>query len=130
MNAEKIAFALLQVAGVTNLVGTRIYFDARPEEDPLPAIVYTVVDEIDDLPIDATPGSIPATARIQVSGLAATAEQRSQLAEQIALAGDRKSGTIAGITVTAVMIDRGPTGYDALVDTYYQSVDYLIHFQR
>ena len=131
MSAEAIAYALLTGAtGVTALVSNRIYFDARPETDPLPAVVYQVVSDIDDLPIDATPGSIPATARIQINCLAASAEARTELARQVTLAGDRKSGTFAGITTRAVLTDRGPSSYDALVDTYQQSVDFLIRYVR
>lgn len=131
MNAEKVTLALLEAAaGVTTLVGQRIYFDARPEADPLPALVYQVVIDLPERPIDATPGVVPVTARIQVNCLAATAEARSNLAEQVYLAGDRKSGAYSGITVLAVFPEKGPSSYDAMVDTYQQPVDFLIHYLR
>lgn len=131
MNAEKITKTLLEAAsGVTALAATRIYFDARPEADPLPALVYQVISDQPERPIDATPGSIPVTARIQINCLASTAEARSNLAEQVYMAGDRQSGLIAGITVMAVFPEKGPSSYDALVDTYQQPVDFLIHYLR
>lgn len=41
MSAETDVYdALRLAAGVIALVGTRIYPDARPQDDPLPAIVY------------------------------------------------------------------------------------------
>jgi hypothetical protein len=42
MSAETVLKATLDgAAGVTALVSTRIYPDARPQDDALPAIVYT-----------------------------------------------------------------------------------------
>lgn len=42
MSAETVLKATLDgAAGVTALVGTRIYPDIRPQDDALPAIVYT-----------------------------------------------------------------------------------------
>jgi hypothetical protein len=131
MSAESITLALLEAAaGVTALVGSRIYFDARPEADPLPALVYQVISDGDSPPIDATPGSTPALARVQINCLAATAEQRTALAEQVYQAGAKKSGEIAATHVQAVFPERGPSSYDAMVETYQQPVDYLIHFIR
>lgn len=131
MSAEAITLALLEAApGVTVLVGSRIYFDSRPEGDPLPALVYQVVSDLDVPPIAATPGSIPAQARIQINCLAASAEARTALAEQVYQAGVRQSGEIAATHVQAVFPERGPSSYDAMVDTYQQPVDYLIHYIR
>lgn len=131
MNAEKVTLALLEAApGVTAIVGSRIYFDARPEADALPAVVYQVVSDTDRLPIKAGGGSVPATARIQLNCLAATAEARSALSDAVLQAGDRKSGPYAGVTVTAAIADKGPSSYDALVATYQQPVDFVIHYIR
>lgn len=131
MHAEKATNALLEAAtGVTDLTASRIYFDARPESDPLPAIVYQVVSDTPTRPIDATEGSIPALARVQINCLAHTAEQRSTLVEAVYQAGDRKSGTYSGVTVQAVLPEKGPSSYDALVDTYQQPVDFILHYLR
>ncbi len=41
MSAERDLYAALSGASaVTDLIGSRIYPDARPEDDPLPAVVY------------------------------------------------------------------------------------------
>lgn len=41
MSAEADVKTALGVAGVTALVSDRVYPDIRPQDDPLPAIVYT-----------------------------------------------------------------------------------------
>lgn len=40
MSAESATKTALEAAGVTALVGTRVYPDVRPQDDALPAIVY------------------------------------------------------------------------------------------
>lgn len=56
-------------AGVAALVGTRIYPQVRPQADPLPALVYTVVD---DIPAGSLAGwtSGLSNARVQIDAYA------------------------------------------------------------
>jgi hypothetical protein len=132
MRAEAIIKALLEAAtGVTALVGSRLYALARPEGDALPAVVWSVISDMPRPPFDATPGSEPCSARLQVNCLGSSAAATKALAEQVRLACHLKSGTIAGITVIAVLQDvAGPDSYDPLVDTYQQAVDFIVHYLR
>lgn len=132
MRAEKVIKALLEAApGVTALVGSRLYAVTRPELDPLPAVVWSVISDMPRPPFDATAGSEPCSARIQINCLGAGVAAVKALVEQVRLACHLQSGTVAGITVIAVLQDvAGPDSYDALVDTYQQSVDFVVHYLR
>lgn len=132
MRAEKVIYTLLNAAaGVTALVGTRIYAVTRPEGDALPAIVIDAISDTPQSPIDASAGPEPMLARIQVNCLGATPESVKSLLDQARLACHLKSGTIASITVNMVLQDAsGPDSYDALVETYMQPIDFIIRYQR
>lgn len=131
MSAEIITKALLEAdSGVVALVGAQIWLDARPEGEPLPALVMHIISEADVPPIDATPGLIPVEARVQIDCHAATAAGRQALVAAVLAAGDRKSGTVAGAAVEYVFVERGPSRYDALVEVFEQPVDYLMRYLR
>jgi hypothetical protein len=132
MTAERIIYTLLTGnAGLVALVGTRIYYDARPEDDPLPAIVYSSISDTPTPPIDSTTGLEPCTARLQINCLATTAAARQQLLEGVIAALHKQSGSIAGNTTQAVLQSTaGPSQYDALLGIYSLSVDFTVHYLR
>lgn len=132
MIAEKVLKALLEAAaGVTALVSTRIYADYRPEGDALPAIVLLPISDIPSPPIDATAGSEPYAARVQVMCCAATPIAVRNLVEQVRLACHKQSGSIAGATVMAVLQDiTGPANWDHTIETADQSVDFTVRYLR
>lgn len=132
MSAELVVKALLEAsAGVVALVGTRLYSGARPEGDPLPALVWQEVSDAPRPPIDVTPGAEPMTGRIQVNCLGRSSAEVKSLKDAVIAACHKASGTISGITVQAVLQEpAGPRNYDALVDTWYQSVDFIVHYLR
>lgn len=131
MRAEKVIKALVAVAGVTALTGTRQYGMTRPEDDALPALTWMVVSDGPEPPIDATAGLEPCSARVQVNCLGATVEAAKELAEQVRLACHLKSGSIGGVTVMAVTQDiGGGESYDALVEIYTQSLDFIVRYMR
>ncbi len=130
MRAESILYALLGASpGLSALVGTRIYLDTRPEEDPLPAVVYELIHEKQD---DARTGERETvTARLQVNCLAAVAEDAVAVREQVRLAAHNQSGVIAGYTVIACLEESaGPDSYDHLVNIYAKPMDFIIHYLR
>ncbi len=130
MRAESILYALLGASpGLSALVGTRIYLDTRPEEDPLPAVVYELIHEKQD---DARTGERETvTARLQVNCLAAVAEDAVAVREQVRLAAHNRSGVIAGVTVIACLEESaGPDSYDHLVNIYAKPMDFIIHYLR
>ena len=130
MRAESILYALLGASpGLSALVGTRIYLDTRPEEDPLPAVVYELIHEKQD---DARTGERETvTARLQVNCLAAVAEDAVAVREQVRLAAHNRSGVIAGVTVIACLEESaGPDSYDHLVNIYAKPMDFILHYLR
>ncbi len=130
MRAEAILYALLNVSpGLAALVGNRIYLDTRPEEDPLPAVVYELVHEKQD---DARAGERETvTARMQVNCLAAVAEDAVNVREQVRLAAHNRSGVIAGVMLIACLEESaGPDSYDHLVNIYAKPMDFIIHYLR
>jgi hypothetical protein len=132
MSAELAVYTLLaNHTGLGNLVSQRIYADARPELDPLPAVVYATISDTPTPPIDATAGLEPCTARVQVNCLCTSAAARKCLTEQVIAALHKQSGSIAGVSVQAILqSSAGPSQYDALVDVYSQSVDFIVHYLR
>ena len=132
MKPEKVLFTLLSAgAGVTALAGTRIYSEVAPQGTVKPFIVLSLVDDMPDYPIDATPGSDPWTGRIQAICLGASSESSKGLAEACMTACYKKNGLIGGVQVVAVLIaTRGASHYDMDVDTYQQSVDFIVHYYR
>ena len=132
MSAEVVIKTLLDAAaGLTALVSTRKYSGARPEGDPLPAVVWTEVSDVPLPPIDITTGSEPMTGRIQVNCLATTSAGVKALKDAVIAACHKQSGSLGGITVQSVLQDvAGPRSYDALVDTYQQPVDFIVQYLR
>ncbi len=130
MRAETILYALLGASsGLSALVGTRIYLDTRPEEDPLPAVVYELIHEKQD---DARTGERETvTARLQVNCLAAVAEDAVAVREAVRIACHNQSGAIAGHTVIACLEESaGPDSYDHLVNIYAKPMDFILHYLR
>jgi hypothetical protein len=132
MKAETVIKTLLESAApVTALVGQRIYLDARPEADPLPAVVFELISNRHDQPAFAGMGSELSTARIQINCLARTAEEAVTLRESVRTACHVQSGVIGGVTVMANLADiSGPDSYDALVDIYTKPVDFILRYLR
>ncbi len=132
MSAEIVIKTLLDAsAGVAALAGTRLYSCARPEGDPLPALVWQEVSDAPRPPIDITAGAEPMTGRIQVNCLGRTSAEVKSLKDAVISACHKQSGTISGITVQAILQEpAGPRMYDALVDTWFQSVDFIVHYLR
>jgi hypothetical protein len=97
----------------------------------LPAVVYATISDTPTPPIDATAGLEPCTARVQVNCLCTSAAARKSLTEQVIAALHKQSGSIAGVSVQAILqSSAGPSQYDALVDVYSQSVDFIVHYLR
>ncbi|MBK9309182.1 MAG: DUF3168 domain-containing protein [Rhodocyclaceae bacterium] len=132
MSGELVVKALLEnSAGVGALVAGRLYSLHRPEADVLPAIVWVEVSDVPRPPIDSTPGSEPCIGRVQINCLGRSSAEVKQLKDAVVSACHKQSGTIAGITVQAVLEDvAGPRTYDPLVDTYQQSVDVIVYYIR
>ncbi len=132
MKAETVIKTLLEAsAELVALTGTRIYLDARPEADPLPAVVFELISNRHDQPAFPGMGSELSTARIQVNCLARTAEEAVALREAVRAACHVQSGVIGGVSVVANLADiAGPDSYDPLVDLYTKPIDFILRYLR
>lgn len=132
MSADTVIKTLLEAAaGITALVGTRVYADHRPEGDPLPALVFSVISETPDTPFNAVAGPEPVTGRIQVAAQAATRAGARELIRQARLACHKQSGSFGGVETSCVVESTtGPDSYDPLVDTYQQTIDFVVNYTR
>ncbi len=130
MKAEAAIYAMLNASSaVAAIVGSRIYLDTRPEADPLPAIVYSLVSEKQD---NARIGDTETvTSRMQVVCLGNVADVLVTLRENVRLACHNQTGVFGGTEVIYSLLDSaGPDTYDELVNIYAKSSDFLIHFTR
>lgn len=132
MRAERVIKTLLEAtAGVTSVVGTRIYGGQIPQDPQLPAISYTKISAIDIPPISASAGQNIAQGRVQVTAFAVDYPTTKTLLEAVYQGLRYRSGTIDTVVVISVMPDvEGPDIYDPELLQFYQSRDFLVtHYQ-
>lgn len=132
MKAEQVVLSLLaNAAGVTALVGSRIYGLMLPQKPAYPALVYTAVSSVDVPPINVFAGANIARSRIQVSAFAVDYPGVKGLLEQVRLACSYKNGTIATFSVVSVLPDvEGPDLWEENFLVPYQSRDFIVtHYQ-
>jgi len=132
MSADTVIKTLLDAAaGITALVGTRVYADHRPEGDALPALVFSVISETPDTPFNAVAGPEPVTGPVQVAAQAATRARGRGLIPQAGLACPKQSGRFCRVGTSCVVESTtGPDSYDPLVDTYQQTIDFVVNYTR
>jgi len=130
MKPETVIYTLLNASSaIAAQVGAKIYLDTRPEADPLPAITFGLISDVQDgaRPID--PELV--TARVQVNCMGNVADDLVNLRENVRLACHNRSGTIGGIEVVAcIQQSMGPDTYDELVNVYLKPIDFKIHYVR
>lgn len=71
---------LLAAAPVTNIVGTRVYWDDRPQGSPLPAVLLTVISDIRDQTLKDFD---ILQARVQADAIGTTFAQKKALKEAV-----------------------------------------------
>lgn len=132
MSPEKVIYTLLAAdAPLAGLVSTRIYQDARPEEDALPAAIVALVSDVVTGRISDTPGNQLYVARVEVIGIAQGSAAAKQIADAAMAALNYSSGVVAGVTVVSIIATgRGPGIYDGLTGLYTQPADFLITYYR
>ena len=132
MSADQIVRALLDSdSELSGIVETRIYSDTRPEKDPLPAVVLSVISDQPDSPINGGVGREPCTGRIQVSCFSRSAAEVRSVVAKVVGATHKQSGVILGFQVTAVLQESsGPSSYDEQVGIYMIPVDVIVNYVR
>lgn len=132
MNAEKAIYArLAAVAGVTSLVGTRIYPMKAPQNPTFPMIVFQRIsaERIGNLGADTD----MVEARIQVSCHDSGSDAYDgikSLANQVRLALQRSDGTFGGVTVDDMWIESDQDIYDPQTEDFFVAIDVLVRHRE
>lgn len=103
MIEEALYTRLSGFAGLTALVGTRVFPLKLPPGTALPAVSFQLIDAQRDR-LSGQDGA-DRGAQFQFDSWAGTYEAAKAVAVQVVAALDRWSGTVAGVVVTASFID-------------------------
>lgn len=128
MTAEQALYAYLSnEAGITNIVGDRIYPGVRPQDSELPAISYLRISGPEHHNIDV------AFPRFQISAWAATYNEAKTLGNEIKAAFQRFKGTMGGAqgvdVIQGVLLNDNDI-YESDTRVYHNPVDIkLIHWK-
>lgn len=121
---EVIQTRLAATAGLTALVGTRIYWLHVPQETATPYVAHFEVSQITRPHAMGTdPGDV--VSRWQVSVFADTPSTAKDCAEQVRAALQRYRGTVSGVTVDDVL---GPENRIQLFDDAAQVCHFVQDF--
>lgn len=128
MNPELIVASMLNVAGVTNLVGSRRAMGQLPQNTAFPALVYTIVDSTPMPHLNYSVERQMARARIQINPIAKTIPEVKSILDAIRAAMDFKLQQVyANKTVISSRMELlGPIEKDDDLGVWTQSVDYML----
>lgn len=128
MNPELIVAAMLNVAGVTNLVGNRRAMGQLPQNTAFPALVYTIVDATPMPHLNYSVERQMARARIQINPIAKSIPEVKSILDAIRAAMDFKLQQVyATKTVISSRMELlGPIEKDDDLGVWTQSVDYML----
>ena len=128
MSAELITAALLNVSGVTALVGTRRAVSQLNQNTAMPALVYESIGTSPVMTLNASFGAQLLTSRVQVTALALDAAGVDSVLAAVMSAMNLKSGGYAGKSVISVVRDlRTGISKDNDAGIWYASQDFIIH---
>lgn len=128
MSAIAVCNALLSAAaGVTAIVGTRLYPSMVPEGVALPAAVMRLVSNTRVGVVDAAAPLHVYRARVQVNALSADFVQAQVLRLAVKAAMRFKRGAIGGVTVTSIVDDVDlPDDYDNELHAFVAPADFIV----
>lgn len=126
MKAEKALAALLDAAaGVTALVGTKIYGCAAPDEAAAPLVIYAKQSAEREPYLDA--GTNIVRARVAVLCVAATYPSLKALGEAVRVALNNQAGTFGGVLVEDLALsEEGPDEYEPGLKEFAQQFVYTV----
>lgn len=113
-------------AGISALVGTRIYPLVAPEGAVMPCIVYQRIGG--SRVVSHSGDSELARPRIQVSAWAETYDEAKSIAEAVVAATSGYSGTWGSVSIGAVEVEDGPDDYDEATRLYRKINDLIVYF--
>ena len=129
MNEGKAIYTILtENAGVSAVVGTRVYPQVAAQGAAFPFVVYVLQD---NTPSDTKSGvSTLDEIRYDIVAAAETYSALSSLTERIRLALDRYSGTVSGIVVDSIQFTELDVDNDPATETFVSSSEYILRIKR
>lgn len=129
MSIGKVIYNVLKDnAGVSALVGTKIYPMVAPQGTASPLVVY---QRIDNDPNDTKTGTSKLDFhRVQITAWGATNTEAESLDDAIRTAIDRYEGTVSGVVVDGVQYLNTTDTYDENAEEYGKISDYYIMVKR
>ena len=129
MNEGRAIYTILtEDAGVSAVVGTRVYPQVAAQGAAFPFVVYLLQD---NTPSDTKSGvSTLDEIRYDIVAAAETYSALSSLTERIRLALDRYSGTVSGIVVDSIQFTELDVDNDPATETFVSSSEYILRIKR
>lgn len=129
MNPEIIVASLLNVAGITALVGTKISLNQIPPNTKPPALVYQIIDAIPAPNLNFNEAAM-ARARVQINPLALSIPEVKTILSAVRTALDFKhQSTVATKKVVSCRFDLlGPMDKDDETGIWTQSADFILQY--
>jgi len=129
MNEGKAIYTILtEDAGVSAVVGNKVYPQIAAQGAAFPFVVYVLQD---NSPSDTKSGvSTLDEVRYDIVAAAETYATLSSLTERIRLALDRYTGTVSGVVVDSIQFIDLDVDNDPATETYVSSSEYILRVKR
>ena len=129
MNEGKAIYTILtEDAGVSAVVGNKVYPQIAAQGAAFPFVVYVLQD---NSPSDTKSGvSTLDEVRYDIVAAAETYATLSSLTERIRLALDRYKGTVSGVVVDSIQFIDLDVDNDPATETYVSSSEYILRIKR
>jgi hypothetical protein len=128
VSVEAVVQSLLNVAGITAVVGTNVANVQLPEDSNYPALVYTVISTVPVLPIRSGE-SVINIARVQFDCMARDLVTARLIREAVKAAVNYQRGVIGGTMVVSITFElEGTHGKDPESKIFTIPVDYMVTF--
>lgn len=129
MTIEAVLFTRLSTfAGLTALVGTRIYPSVAPQNVTAPFVTYRRISAVRRSGFGQDIGIV--SARFQLDAIALTYSSMRAVVEQIVLALQRWRSDLTNPAVIETFIENEYEIYEDEPDLYHGAVDVIVHYRE
>lgn len=132
MIEDAVRARLLAVTGVTDLIGTsntaRAYHLRLPEGATLPAVTYQGISAQRFPDYDGVTALV--SRRVQVDCWAVGGESAAELADEVRVALNGFSGTVASVVVNGMFLVDEDTDYEVEAQIHRRRQDYQVAYQE
>ena len=124
MIAPAIRLALLTETDVTDLVGSRVYFQRLPQEPTLPALVIELISGDPNNAVNSVPSLV--WSRIRIISWGATYRAANELSQAVENALNARQFSADGTEIRSIVADTLRDFYEPAVEAYHSSQDFKI----